>query len=80
MNPFDTLTHKMAGDTCLLCGEPPEVIGIFQPENPAAWGAMPGKTRYIRYTLCSKCRAKSDAPENVEAVIRASMDGGMPHA
>lgn len=65
------------GDKCLLCGESPAIIGIFQPEDPKVWGALPGKSRFFRYCLCSKCQSNPDTPDRVEKVIRAELVGGI---
>jgi len=62
------MTKPRNGDRCLLCGSPPEIIGIFVPENPSMWGAAPGKTRFIRYCLCSRCSLDAATPEAVEKV------------
>ncbi len=75
-----TIIGKMPGDSCLLCGEPPAVVGIFKPDDPGTWGALPGKTRFFRYCLCSKCQGKPGTPTLVEKVIRAELAGRMIHA
>jgi hypothetical protein len=68
------------GDFCLLCGSPPDTIGVFVPEAPEAFGGMPGKTRLIRYCLCAKCQTKKDTPEKVEKIIRVELAGGVSNA
>lgn len=69
--------HKpITGDKCLLCGNAPSVISVFVPDNPQRWGAAPGKTRFVRYCLCEKCKGKKDTPIRVEKVILAELSGG----
>jgi hypothetical protein len=70
------LTESRPGDSCLICGEVPAVIGIFKPEEPETWGAPAGKTRLIRYCLCVKCHGKPETPENAEKIIRGELSGG----
>ena len=66
---------------CLLCGAPPEIVGLFVPERSEAWGAPKGKTRIVRYCLCLACQQNPSAPERVEKVIRSMLaDGGVSHA
>jgi hypothetical protein len=73
---IEDLSHKLPSDFCLLCGGTPTIIGIFKPAEPTAWGGTPGKTRLFRYSLCSSCQKKLDAPERAEKIIRAELAGG----
>jgi hypothetical protein len=73
---LDEMRNVQPGDFCLVCGGPAALIGVFMPENPAAWGAPSGKTRFIRYCLCSKCQRQPDTPDRVEKIIRAELLGG----
>lgn len=72
---FDNLTKQFAGDHCLLCGGKPHCVALFKPDDPVLYGAIAGKTRFIRYCLCEKCRKKPDTPERVEKVILAELTG-----
>lgn len=75
------LKKPLPGDSCLVCGEPPKIIGIFTPTSPQNWGALPGKSRFFRYCLCSECHKEPDTPEKVEKIIRAELaGGGLTHA
>lgn len=74
------LKNPLSGDMCLLCGSKPDVIGVFVPDDPAAFGGVQGKTRMIRYCLCSMCQRKPDAQDRIEKVIRAEVAGGVAHA
>ncbi len=74
------LSKPRPGDSCLLCGEKPSIIGIFTPEDPEALGAPGGKGRVFRYCLCSNCKGRPDTPENVEKIIRAELAEGVTHA
>jgi hypothetical protein len=65
-----SLKKPRPGDFCLLCGAAPAVIGVFVPENPQEYGAIKGKTRFIRYCLCTQCHSKQGALEKVEKVIQ----------
>ena len=73
------LIQAQPGDHCHICGGAPEIIGIFTPDDPGAWGAPDGKTRLFRYCLCEKCKARSDTPERIEKIIRAELAGGAIH-
>ena len=77
----EALINKRTGDSCLLCGEPPEIIGFFTPEDPGAWGGPNGETRLFRYCLCGRCHERPDTPEDVEKIIRVELNGrGETHA
>lgn len=66
---------------CLLCSDPAEVVGMFFPDSPEAWGARRGGGRFFRYFLCSRCRTLSDGPERVEKAIWSELaGGGVTHA
>jgi len=69
------MNKRIPGDFCLLCGGPSDVIGVFVPDDPQRWGAAPGKTRFVRYCLCEKCKSKNDTPIRVEKVILAELAG-----
>ncbi len=73
------LEKPFVGDQCLLCGNHPAVIGIFVPDDPRLYGAPAGKTRFVRYCLCEKCKSKPDTQEKVEKVIFADLNGGAVH-
>lgn len=68
------------GDSCLLCGGGPEVIGVFVPHNPRQYGALPGKTRMVRHCLCGVCFQAPDREERVEKIIEVEMTGEIAHA
>lgn len=72
---LDNLIRPFAGDQCLLCGKYPAVIGIFVPNDSQLYGAPAGKSRYVRYCLCEKCKARPDAQEKVEKVIFSDLNG-----
>lgn len=73
----EDLKNPQPGDHCLLCGGPPEMIGVFVPDEPLKWGAAAGKTRLIRYCLCLSCHGRPETPEKVEKVVRSDLsDGG----
>ncbi len=69
------LKKPLPGDSCLLCGGKPSVIGFFLPENSQEYGAAKGKTRLIRYCLCWRGQDKQGTPETVEKVIRHELLG-----
>ena len=69
------MTKPFNGDHCLLCGGKPNCVALFKPDNPMLYGAAAGKTRFIRYCLCEKCRQKNDTPEKVEKAILAELTG-----
>jgi hypothetical protein len=66
--------NSWPGDHCLLCGDRSSVIGVFMPQNPQGWGAVKGKTRFIRYCLCSKCH-KHKTLDTIEKVLWAELKG-----
>jgi hypothetical protein len=70
------LTKPRPEDFCLLCSAEPSVIGVFVPENAQEYGAVKGKTRFIRYCLCTRCHSKQGTLERVEKVIWAELSGG----
>jgi hypothetical protein len=70
------LQKPQTGDQCLICGDHPNVIGVFIPDAPEAWGAPIGKTRLFRYCLCLSCSEKPDKKERVEKIIRNELTGG----
>jgi len=73
---IEDLIKPFPGDHCVLCGAEPHCIGIFAPENSQAYGAAAGKSRFVRYCLCEKCKSKNDTKEKVEKVIFADLNGG----
>jgi hypothetical protein len=78
---IEEMTTPRPGDHCLICGGPPGIIGVFQPEEPVKWGAAPGKTRLVRYCLCLKCHGRPETPEKAEKIIRSELaGGGVTHA
>jgi hypothetical protein len=76
---IEEITQPRPGDLCLICGAPPAIIGVFKPQEPETWGAAPGKARFLRYCLCSKCHGRPDTPEKAEKIIRAELAGGSVH-
>lgn len=66
-------------DHCLLCGGKPFCIGIFAPTDSQVYGAPAGKSRFVRYCLCEKCRSKNDTPDKVEKVLLSELNGGAVH-
>ena len=75
-NPIEALAQKLPSDFCLLCGGAPDVLGVFVPQEPEAWGSTKGKGRIFRYCLCSKCHNMPDAAERTEKIVRAELTGG----
>jgi hypothetical protein len=73
---LQALIRRQSSDTCLICSGAPAIVGIFQPDDPAAWGAGNGKGRMFRYCLCATCQAKPDTPERVEKIIRHELQTG----
>lgn len=73
---LDEITQRRPGDLCLVCGHPADLAGIFTPEDPAAWGASAGKSRFFRYCLCLKCQGRPNTPDRVEKILRAMLGSG----
>ncbi len=71
---LDLMQQPRTNDHCLICGSQPDMIGMFVPNDPEAWGAAPGKARLIRYCLCARCAADPTAPERVEKIIQHEME------
>jgi hypothetical protein len=62
---------------CLLCGGPPAFRGFWEPDDQAAFGAPPGKTRMVMYALCARCGRDPDrAAEEVEKVFFRRLAAG----
>lgn len=74
MNPLPS--PKWPSDFCLFCGGVPDMIGVFVPQDPLAWGGNIGKGRIFHYCLCSSCQKKPDAPGRAEKIIRTALAGG----
>lgn len=76
---IEDLINPFVGDQCVLCGGEPFCIGIFAPDDPQKYGAVVGKSRFIRYCLCKNCKKKSDVPERAEKTILSRLAGGVTH-
>ncbi len=73
---LELMKHPRDGDSCLICGGAAAVIGVFLPDEPAAYGGVEDKTRLIRYCLCQRCCNDSETPEKVEKVLRSELRKG----
>lgn len=73
---IEDITKPRRGDRCLVCGGKPYVLGVFIPQNAVEWGAAPGKTRFIRYCLCAKCKRKLNIQDRVEKIILSELSDG----
>jgi len=60
---------------CVLCGGPPNVIGIYEPGDPKIRLHENGKVRRFIYALCEGCFGRPDTPDRVEKVIHAELNG-----
>jgi len=60
---------------CLLCQAPKAYIGLFLPQKPVAWGALPGKERVFVYGLCGACSTLPDITMHVEARFQQDLVG-----
>tara|TARA_R110000868_G_scaffold385800_2_gene653832 strand:- start:915 stop:1184 length:270 start_codon:yes stop_codon:yes gene_type:complete len=60
---------------CLLCGKKSDAVGIFFPDGEFAVkvGQPKGKTRVFVYSLCSRCKKKSDCSEKIDQHILAGV-------
>jgi hypothetical protein len=61
-----------------LCRGEPATIGVFEPDEPQAYGFRPGYRAARVYTLCGLCEPRPDDPahhqqiaDRVEAVLMA---------
>lgn len=62
----------LLAEGCLLCGGPAGVLGVFVPDDPAAYnlGRPPeGRRRVVYYVLCPPC-AQGSPLERIEREIR----------
>jgi hypothetical protein len=57
---------------CILCHEPAAAVGVFEPDDPAGWGAKPGRGRVIAYGLCGRC---AEPPADLDAIERVLARG-----
>lgn len=71
------LIKPFPGDHCILCGDKPSYIGIYQPGDSQHWGAAVRKSRFVRYCLCVTCKDKKETPVNVEKVLWSELAGGV---
>jgi len=53
---------------CILCDEPTDNTCLFIPDDQAAYGAIPGKTRTFAYALCDECFGKGLRPETMAKI------------
>jgi hypothetical protein len=58
---------------CLLCGRPEAVRAFFAPKDQRRAGAIVGKVRLLRYSLCKRCVRKPGAQCRVEERLFAAM-------
>jgi hypothetical protein len=60
---------------CLLCGKKSDAVGLFFPSGEFAVkvGQPKGKTRLFVYSLCSRCKKKSDCSEKIDQRILAGV-------
>jgi hypothetical protein len=58
---------------CVLCGKPAAVAGVFVPDDPAAFGAAPGKSRAVCYSLCAMCYTRPGGVQAAEERIRREL-------
>ena len=70
------MTEPVLGDFCIICGEPPAVIGIFVPDDAQKYGAPEKKMRFIRYCLCELCMNSEDVKTQVEKILLSEVSGG----
>lgn len=66
---FEKLKKIWPKDYCLLCGEKPEYVCIFLPDDPQLFGAAEGKQRLIRYCICEKCKEEPGSAERADKVL-----------
>jgi hypothetical protein len=70
---------------CLVCGAPACFVGVFEPIDPQAWGAEPGKSAAIAYWSCASRHHPDEferllAATAVEVVCSADPDKARKHA
>lgn len=56
-------------DTCILCGEQPDVLAAFVPQDPIPWGGKVGKSRIFVYAICEACLALPNSAVAAEQKI-----------
>jgi hypothetical protein len=59
---------------CLLCGEPEAVRALFAPKDQRRAGAIVGKVRLFRYSLCKRCVRQPGSYRRAEERLFAAMD------
>jgi len=59
-------THEFG--TCLLCGEPPQMVGFWIPTKrfSRTFGFSATKTGVVLYSLCQRCAERPDSIPSVE--------------
>lgn len=65
----DLLSGLSVPKTCLICGQYPYLMGIFNPFDSQLYGAKKGKTRIVFYALCKECSEKENVSDKVEKIM-----------
>lgn len=60
---------------CIVCGGPPDFIGIYCPSEKIARriGQPKGKRRFVGYTICAACVHEPGNADRVENLIIRDM-------
>jgi len=57
---------------CILCGCPSVHVALFVPKSPGDYGAKPGVSRVIAYSLCNAC---FNTPDGMTRAEKLMMEG-----
>lgn len=64
---------KGGDEICIVCGNPPYIVGLFFPDQSADWNA-PSRSGAFLYFLCKECSQKNKISEIVEGIISIGQD------
>lgn len=80
----DTQYLKLACQPCLVCGEKPDAMGVFVPNNHQDFGAAENKERVVFYSICKNDLSRLQAePEGgptmsfIETKIKREVESGI---
>lgn len=80
LTPEQLAAAAQSVTTCYLCDAPLgvcplDLLGVFVPTNPQAWGAPAGKQRLLFYGVCHQCRQHPGFHAEAEALMARKFVG-----
>lgn len=66
---------EQVGPGCTMCPSTMDFVGMYVPHNPQSFGAPPGKTRAIFYSVCNRCASDPDLVDDYfETFVKYSVN------